>query len=98
MRAVGLSDLDLAARVVVSVPPDKQLSFVRQLLDDAHASDLWRKRHGTAHPSGGTGSLYSQAALHRVSTEAPVDRAYCASLGAVLQGLEAWRDRNHKVP
>jgi len=97
MRAVGVSDLDLAARVVVSVSPDKQLSFVRQLLDDAHASDLWRKRHGTTHPSGGTGSLYAQAALYGATMEVPVDRAYCTSLGVVLQGLEAWRDRNHKV-
>ena len=62
MRPVGLSDLDLAARILLSVPLDKQLSFVAQLLDDAHTSDLWRKRHGSVHPSGGTGSLYAQAA------------------------------------
>jgi len=98
MRPVGLSDLDLAARIVMSVPSDKQLSFIAQLLDDAHASDLWRKRHGTTHPSGGTGSLYAQAALYHVTMEEHIDRVYYTSLGVVLQGLEAWYKRNHKVP
>ena len=97
MRAVGLSDLDLAARAVLSVPPERRAAFIARLLDDAHTSDLWRKRRGVVHPNGGTGSLYVQASLHRLEPVATASPAYCLALGVVLQGLEAWRTRCHKV-
>lgn len=97
MRSVGLTDLDLAARAVLAVPPERRMAFVARLLDDAHTSDLWRKRRGVPHPSGGTGSLYAQASLHCLGPVTSADNSYCSALGVVLQGLEAWRARSHKV-
>jgi hypothetical protein len=96
MRSVGLSDLDLAARALLVVPQETWITAAGQLIEAAHTADLWRKRRGRAHPSGGTGSLYAQASLcTRVATSPPSAR-YCAALLAVLQALELWRNRAHR--
>jgi hypothetical protein len=96
MRSVGLSDLDLAARALLAVPQETWTAAAGQLIEAAHTADLWRKRHGRAHPSGGTGSLYAQASLcPRVATSPPSAR-YCAALLAVLQAVELWRNRAHR--
>lgn len=97
MRAVGLSDLDLAARAVMSVPPNQQMNFAERLLEEAHLSDLWCKRIGTAHASGGTGSLYMQASVHNTVPLKWSDSAYCGAFCIILQALEAWRERTHKI-
>ncbi len=97
MRAVGLSDLDLATRAVMAVPQDAQAQFAQELLCDAHACDLWRKQSGGAHPSGGTGSLFAQATLFPTVQVNGADKAYCAAFMVVLQALNAWRTRDHKV-
>ncbi|MFB1024943.1 MAG: hypothetical protein QMC33_06310 [Octadecabacter sp.] len=96
MRSVGLSDLDLAARALLAVPQETWITAAGHLIEAAHAADLWRKRHGRAHPSGETGSLYAQASLcPRVATS-PSSARYCAALLAVLQALELWRNRAHR--
>ena len=93
MRAVGLSDLDAATRAVLAVPRADWTSTAKQLIADAHVADIWRKRFGTAHPKGGTGSLYAQAMLGPTAALRPCSASYCAALGAVIQALEAWRGR-----
>ncbi len=96
MRSVGLSDLDLAARAVLELPQETWVTAAGKLIEAAHTADLWRKRHGRAHPNGGTGSLYAQASLcPRVASPYASPR-YCAALSAVLQALDAWRQRGHR--
>ncbi len=98
MRAVGLSDLDMAARAVLPRPPLDQPQFARDLIAQADVCDRWRKRTGRAHPSGGTGSLYAQAALHPLGPSGAAEGAYCAAMSHVLAALTAWRGRmHHKV-
>lgn len=99
MRAVGLSDLDLAVRAVMMHPPCDWADQAAGLIEQAHAADMWRKRTGTAHPSGGTGSLYAQAALCRPKLASlRCDQTYCDALSEVLAALKAWRSRVMHIP
>ncbi|MGJ8612512.1 MAG: DUF7742 family protein [Octadecabacter sp.] len=95
MRSVGLSDLDQAARALMHLPPPEWDRLARRLIEQAHVADIWRKRHGVAHPDGGTGSLYAQASLlPRVATSRCTAQ-YCAALEAILRALASWRMRDH---
>ena len=96
MRRVGLSDLDIAARVLLHVPQTDWDTAAQQLIEQAHVADLWRKRHGVAHPDGGTGSLYAQASLLPRKVTSRCSAQYCAALEAVLRALAAWRMRDHR--
>jgi len=93
MRSVGLSDLDVAARAMLMQPRDDWAVFADRLIAEAHTADLWRKRHGVAHPGGGTGSLYAQATLHPRAASSACTARYCAALEVVLAALAAWRVR-----
>lgn len=93
MRAVGLSDLDVAARAVLAQPQHDWGHFAARLIEQAHAADIWRKRYGVVHPSGGTGSLYAQACLWPRAPSSQCSVAYCAALSIVLTALDAWRGR-----
>lgn len=93
MRAVGLSDLDVAARALLAWPRRDWAEIARALIEGAHTADIWRKRHGVAHPGGGTGSLYAQASLRPRVPSSECSARYCAALGTVLAALEAWRAR-----
>ncbi|MCF2872230.1 hypothetical protein L0664_14235 [Octadecabacter sp. G9-8] len=95
MREVGLSDLDLATRALLAVPRDTWAVFASSLIVDAHAADLWRKRHGVAHPGGGTGSLYAQAALYPRAATSMCSARYCAALSVLLEALLVWRGRTN---
>jgi len=96
MRRVGLLDLDVAARRVMLVKLDQRAALAAKLIADAHAADLWRKRFGSAHPAGGTGSLYAQACLLPRAPSSDCTPDYCAALAVVLDALGAWRRRGHK--
>ncbi|MCF2903549.1 hypothetical protein L0666_00980 [Octadecabacter sp. CECT 8868] len=96
MRQVGLTDLDLAARVLLAAPPEAWPDLASTLVEDAHVADLWRKRYATAHPNGGTGSLYAQAALYPRSRIGGCSKPYCMAMAAVLEALQAWRNRVSK--
>lgn len=93
MRAVGLSDLDLATRALLAVPRDTWSDLAAELIEQAHNADVWRKRTGSAHPGGGTGSLYAQASLLPRTPTSQCSVQYCAALSVVLQALENWRGR-----
>lgn len=97
MRAVGLTDLDAATRAVVLMPPANWVKAARAMMDAAHVADIWRKRTGRPHPSGGTGSLYVQATLHPVAAASLADPRYCAAMAAVLLALSDWRLRVHQA-
>lgn len=96
MRRVGLSDLDVAARTLMQVNPDQRAALAEKLILDAHAADLWRKRHGSAHPAGGTGSLYAQAFLLSRAPSSDCTSEYCSAMTTVLHALRRWRMRGHK--
>lgn len=96
MRRVGLSDLDVAARALLAAPRTDWGDVARALIEGAHTSDVWRKRHGSAHPAGGTGSLYAQASLRPCVPSSACEPPYCDALAVMLQALETWRNRAHK--
>jgi len=96
MRAVGLSDLDVATRALVAVPRRDWAKMAEGLITDAHTADRWRKRHGVAHPGGGTGSLYAQATLYPRAASSECSARYCAALMVILTALEDWRARTHR--
>ncbi|PVA08066.1 hypothetical protein [Thalassorhabdomicrobium marinisediminis] len=95
MRQVGWSDLDMAARALLARPPAERPRAARAMIEAAHVADLWRKRFGTAHPGGGTGSLHAEACLHARRAARPGSPEYCAALAQVLAALAAWRARLH---
>ncbi|HCP80601.1 MAG TPA: hypothetical protein DIT67_03090 [Octadecabacter sp.] len=95
MRSVGLTDLDLATRALLAVPRGAWAATAEMLIDEAHIADLWRKRRGSAHPNGGTGSLYAQASLHPRAGIPQSSAQYCAALSTLLRALDAWRNRVH---
>ncbi len=92
MRQIGLSDLDLAARAVMRAPYQRAW-FAADLIEAAHSADKVCKRTGRAHPSGGTGSLYAQAALHPLAPREVCGADYLAALSVLLEALVAWRAR-----
>lgn len=93
MRDVGLSDLDVATRALLAEPREAWVACAHRLIEGAHAADVWRKRFGTAHPDGGTGSLYAQASLHPRAATSQCTPRYCAAMVALLAALDAWRQR-----
>jgi hypothetical protein len=96
MRAVGLSDLDVATRALLAVSRTDWDTVATRMIAKAHTADLWRKRHGVAHPGGGTGSLYAQAVLLPTCASSECTPQYCAALAAILGALAEWRRRgNH---
>jgi len=95
MRAVGLSDLDVATRALLAHPRRDWADVAQRLIEQAHAADKWRKAHGSGHPSGGTGSLYAQAALGPRAASSQCSPRYCAALSTVLTALDQWRRRTH---
>jgi len=97
MRAVGLSDLDVAARALLAQPPCDRAGFATRLIAQAHTADLWRKRFGVACPNGGTGSLYAQACLWPRVPSSKCSASYCSALAEVLDALAAWRARGDNV-
>lgn len=93
MRAVGLSDLDVATRVLMTLPASDRSAQAMRMIEAAHAADLWRKRYGVAHPAGGTGSLCAQAALYPRVASSRCSPEYCAALADLLAALADWRLR-----
>lgn len=57
MRRVHLSDLNLAARVLMPVPVYQRSDAIKRLITYAHAADKFRKRMGRVHPKWGAGRL-----------------------------------------
>lgn len=94
MRAVQLSDLDLAARAVMAAPRSEWDRVATELITQAHVADKWRKRTGRARANGASGSLYAQAALCPVVPAPGCGPSYCAALAHVLRALDRWRARS----
>jgi len=92
MRSVGLSDLDMATRAIAA-SQERAFDAATALIEAAHVADKVRKRTGKAHPNGGTGSLFAQAALEPVALCDAGHADYLEALAGLLQALQAWRGR-----
>lgn len=90
MRAVHLSDLNLAARTLMLVRAEDRPLRIALILDQAQAADKFRKRIGRAHVHFGNGTL-AAACQHYVKHPMPsqCDANYLASMEAVIRGLLA---------
>ena len=96
MRQVGLTDLDLAARATICAK-GARCQFAADLIEAAHLADKVRKRTGQPVASGGTGSLYAQAAQWPVAPRGLCDAEYLSALSDVISALSAWRSRTDHV-
>ena len=88
MRAVHLSDLNMAARALLAAPERRRRNLVRLLIQNACLADTYRKKTGKVHPQYGDGSLC--AACQPMTKAAMPDRCdpdYLECLGIVIEGL-----------
>ena len=90
MRAVHLSDLNMAARTLLAVPQRGRRKLVQSLIHNAHVADKYRKKTGRAHPQYGDGSLCAVCQpMTKVAMPDRCDPRYLDSLGIVIEGLLA---------
>lgn len=92
MRPVGLSDLDLAARVLMKHPAGTWAHLSRQMFEAAQRADLWRLRKGQVHPSGGSGSLYAEAALLAPVAAQRQGICYIRALAFIAGAYATWEE------
>lgn len=90
MRAIHLSDLNLAARTLMLARSHDRLKTLFSLIENAYIADQYRKHTGLAHPQFGNGSL-GAACQGYVKAQMP-DRChpqYLDCLRIVIEGLLA---------
>ena len=88
MRAVHLSDLNMAARTLLAVPDTGRRNLAHLLIKNAHLADKYRKKTGRAHPRYGDGSLCAVCLpLARTAMPDRCDPRYLECLGIVIEGL-----------
>ena len=88
MRAIHLSDLNLAARTLMVAHSCERLKFLFSLFENTNAADKYRKHTGLAHPQFGNGSL--GAACQNYPKAPMPDRCqpqYLDCLRVVIEGL-----------
>ncbi|WP_246107328.1 DUF7742 family protein [Puniceibacterium confluentis] len=83
-----LSDLNFAARALLSVPPEARHAAASRLLARADAADRYRRRFRRAHPDWGNGTLVSLTSSAPLPIQPDLrDADYAACLIAVLRAL-----------
>ena len=92
MRPVLHGDVVAAALVLLRLPGSARSEVMRDMLEQAAAADLYRKRLGKGHPAWGNGSLMA-VAMRRERAAEPFldDPEYCRCLITVFSELLAWR-------
>ena len=99
MRRVGLTDLDLAARVLLGLPPEHRAAMAMGMLVAAHNADKIRKRLNRAMSGHGDGSLATQALLSGLRGSGSGDPDYFDCLSILIEAIRGWRqDRNTRHP
>ena len=92
MRAVHLSDLNVAVRTLMAVRANERAFEFERLLDQAQTADKYRKRTGRAHFSYGNGTLGAACQAH---AKRPMpdrcDPEYLSCMETVIRGLLARR-------
>jgi hypothetical protein len=87
MRPILLADIDLAARVLLALPPGGRAMAMDSLLHRAARADAYRRATGRLLPGEGDGSLISVALGQPRADPAPVGRDYRVCLGIVLDRI-----------
>lgn len=88
MRAVTLTDLGAAARVLLALPEARRAAGAVALLARAETADRHRRETGRAHPLYGNGTLLAAALAHPSrDPDEPGARDYLACLALVLETL-----------
>jgi len=94
MRPVLHGDVVSAARLVYTIPAGERTAALSKLLARAEAADLYRRKHGRAHPRWGDGSLMAVAQRRELPNEPTLrDSDYCRCLSTVFLALAAWSER-----
>lgn len=88
MRAVHLSDLNLAARTLLAVPDQARVGTMQCLVNAARVADKYRKRTGRAHIVYGDGTLGS-ACQHREKVNMPdrCDKKYLDCMRIAIEQI-----------
>ena len=89
MRAIHLTDLDIATRVLLAIPDDHRENLAVRIIAGTRLADTYRKRLGRRHHKWGDGSL-ANAAL-AIGEPAPVQRChagYRRALSLILCALD----------
>jgi len=95
MRTITHGDVTAAARAVGPLPPGRRAGVLRCLLEAAHAADIYRKRHGRAHPRWGNGTLMAAVQPLVPARDEPFagERAQLECLAQVIEAILWWKDR-----
>ena len=92
MRPVLHGDMVAAALVLLRLPVSERSAVMRDMLEQAAAADLYRKRLGKGHPAWGSGSLMAVAMRQGRAAEPFLDDPdYCRCLITVFTTLLDWR-------
>ncbi|MFT4783222.1 MAG: hypothetical protein ACI9IV_000956 [Paracoccaceae bacterium] len=88
MRPLMHSDVDIAARVLLSTLAIHRPTKARRMIREANAADLHRRRFGALHPVWGNGSLASTASRYPNIPNAGFGSAeYCSCFALMLEAL-----------
>lgn len=88
MRPVHLADIEVAARVLLTLAPHDRADQMAKLIANADVADRYRKRLGCPHPVFGTGTIMSAAASFRQAARpGQMDANTLDALVVVIKGL-----------
>ncbi|MGJ8618206.1 MAG: DUF7742 family protein [Sulfitobacter sp.] len=92
MRSVYFSDLSVAARALLSVPPDHRENLCMQMMWEADWADKYTKRLGKAHLQWGNGTLMAAARTRQLQSERCFsDTEFAMCIGVIIKCLEMHR-------
>lgn len=89
MRPISIVDIEVAARVLLCVPPNGHADLMAELLQRADIADRYRKRLGRRHPVFGSGTLMSAAQNYPQSGRpAFIRKEMLQALSSVINALK----------
>lgn len=98
MRPFALPDLNMAARVLLTMPEGERPKAMRRLIRQAEAADWYRKRLGRAHPLWGNGSIEAVARSQKmVPPQQFSNTDYLACMALALRLVVEHRRANLRV-
>jgi hypothetical protein len=97
MRPILLSDLDLAARVLLGLPVDQRRAEMDVILQCARQADAFRQVTGRILVGHGDGSILSVALGRPRSGPVSADIHYRACLGIVLERIAMDEMTHHRL-
>ncbi len=99
MREITHGDIRAAARVLLGLPETGWPRLMREMLDEAHCADRYRKAFARHHPRLGNGTLMSAAFARSPVPEPPAaDPRYLAAIAASIEAVLRWRMERATLP